>query len=322
MDFSVALTKYLTRGSFPLFSSSDIRYWEELITKLETNAADTTQSVRDLINGKYGVLDKTYFGGVITINNVDITVSLSELGRLLGAMNSRLSDNHGLASRPPRQGFIQRLRVIALANNVIDESSVQLQPLDPGTKLGTGLVSPGGLTYIPDSALGVTFGSAPDQKAIAIVAPPWDILKRRTHERRPIAGQITVYGRKPHYVLAHLLNHNVNGSGADAQNVVPFFADANTEMANVAEKYLKELVLNGFKVDYSISLGPAVGMTAGRTQALADCSNDIQRSIIDIEQHLPSYFTITLKAWNGTAWLTIVNAAQINNYVPETVPVV
>lgn len=322
MDFSVSLTKYLTRGRFPLFSSSDIRFWEELIAKLETNSADTTQSVRDLMSGHYGVLAETYFGDIITINNIDITVSLDDLGRLLGAMNSRLSDNHGLASRPPRQGFIQRLRAIALANNVIAESSVQLQPLDPNTQLGTGLVSPGGLSYIPDPALGVAFGSAPDQRAIAVVAPPWDILKKRTHESRTIAEQSPVYGRKPHYVLAHLLNHNVNGSGSDAKNVVPFFADANTEMANVAEKHLKELVLNGFRVDYSIRLGPEVGMTSGRTEALALCENQAQRDIIDIEQHLPSYFTITLNAWNGAAWVTIVNGAQIDNYVPETVPLI
>jgi len=180
--------------------------------------------------------------------------------------------------------------------------------------MGNGLIS-NPLTCLPDSAFGVTFGSQPDQKAIGEKAPLWKILKRRAYENQ---GVLTKYGAKPHYVLAHLLNHNLNGSGSDNRNVVPFWSTANTAMARQAEDYVKQLVLWGAKVQYTITVGAPVGMTKGRKALQSQCNKE-QWELVQAEQWLPMHFVINCKAWSNGSWVDVVNVT-IDNYVPETVP--
>ncbi len=327
MPLSSGLQKDLKRGFFPLTSSSGIKLWNELISAMESKPKETAQEVKNLMNGVYNHdLSGTYFGATMTVNQVPVAVTFEDFGKLLGAMHERLCSNHGVASRDPVQSLIQRVRKIAIDNGVVKESNVQLGATDPHTQMGTGLTTTDKLTFVPDSSLGVDFGSTPSQKEIGTHAPPWESLKKRRHEKRPVIGQPRVIGRKPHYVLAHLLNHNVNGSGSDTKNVVPFFADANTEMERVAETYLKELVLKGIPVDYEIELGPTVGSDANwyadMQTALGNCTTDAEKEVLQTEQYLPQYLTITLKAWDGTQWVTIVNAKRVDNYVPTTVPVI
>lgn len=97
-------------------------------------------------------------------------------------------------------------------------SDVTLLPVDAHHRMGTGLVTTGALTFLPDpNASGPGgFGSQPDQIVIAHLAPMWDVLKRRAQVKRA-SGAI---GKSTHHVLAHLLNHQVNGSGAIPANVV------------------------------------------------------------------------------------------------------
>ena len=144
----------------------------------------------------------------------------------------------------------------------------------------------------------------------------WEILKRRAFENRSVLAR---YGAKPHYVLAHLLNHNLNGPGDQAMNVIPFWVTANTAMAKQAECYVKELVQNGVQVQYTVDPGPAVGMTPRRQAILAGC-NPAQAEVVDCEQYLPAYLRIECAAWDAGSggWVPIVNMS-IDNYVPETV---
>jgi hypothetical protein len=186
--------------------------------------------------------------------------------------------------------------------------------------MGTGLVTTDLLTFLPDlNASGPGgFGSQPDQAIIGAAAPMWNLLK----QRRQVKQSNGAIGRSTHYVLAHLLNHQVNGSGARLANVVPFAADGNKQMAKQVEVHLKQLVQMGIPVQYTIDLGAAVGMTPGRAAARAACTTQLQRDIIDAEQHLPSSITVSLSALqeDGTM-ISILSGYVIPNFVPETVPV-
>jgi hypothetical protein len=118
------------------------------------------------------------------------------------------------------------------------------------------------------------------------------------------------------------VNQNVNGPGDNPRNVVPFFAAASTKMAQQVERHLKQMVLMGLTVQCIINFGPDVGMTQGRKNARAACTSPAQRDIVDAEQYLPSYLTLSINHVdpNTGAYTVIVPTHTINNYVPETVP--
>jgi hypothetical protein len=324
MPLSSNLLSYLKKGRFPLLATEGFRLWEELVSALEKDPAGTTAEAKKEMMDNIKTTEDTIYDPNLSVNGVDLLVGLSDVAMFMGAAHTVLTANFTNANRAnsPIQGFIQRIRAKALALGLVEESGVTLSPVDGGHKMGTGLVTTSALTCIPDPSLGPhRYGSQPNTDEIGRVAPPWEKLKRRVYEKS-VAGVIT-YMKKPHYVLAHLINHNINGSGSDANNVAPFYAAANTEMSNHVEKYLTELVQRCVPVHYTIVAGPAVGMTEGRKLALANCETELQREIIEIEQHLAAYLTITLKAQNDKGeWVTIVNARQIDNYVPETVPLV
>ncbi|MFZ4700183.1 MAG: hypothetical protein ACOYMG_09020 [Candidatus Methylumidiphilus sp.] len=314
MPLSVPLKNILKKGQFPLLSESGVGQWNELITALELNAATTFEEIREAMDGN-GMDCSESFPSEITVNDVEIDTGQTTLAAFLGAAHARLCDNYGIASRPQFQSLIQRLRGL-MAGPALPQSKVTLG-LHPKNKMGNGLVSDM-LTCRPDPAWGINFGSEPDQEIIGNLAPHWNILKRRAYE----AKVLVAYGGKPHYVLAHLLNHNLNGSGEEPRNVVPFWGGANTEMAKKAECHVKELVQRGAKVQYFITLGAAVGMTPARKALQAQCDTPEQWELIQCEAFLPSKFIITCNGWDDAKaqWVTVVNNLPIDNYVPETVP--
>jgi hypothetical protein len=243
--------------------------------------------------------------------------------KLIGRIHAALLEDFNTHNRKnttdtKAQPFAQRVRKIVKAKRMIKESGVVLG--DVGAHgMGTLLKTPKGLTFLPDPSLHwEPFGSEPDPDTIERDAPDWGLLKLRTQETKTGA-----LGGRTHYCLAHLLNHQVNGSGKDARNVVPFDQVSNHEMAINVESKLKKLVQNGIPVQYTVALGSPVGMTPGRKIALRLCENSIQREIIKAESRLPSTMTIDLSAYSAEdgSWVPIVSGYVLTNHVPETVPV-
>jgi hypothetical protein len=320
MPFSTKLANYLKRGQFPLKGSMDIPLWQELLSAMEVDPVKATVEAKALLEGK----NFWIFADTITVNDVGFKVGGGDLAAMIGAMHAKLMEDFDIYNRKGDttvQDLAKRVRKIASKNGVVKVSSVQLMPLHGKHKMGTGLTTKSMLTFLPDPALygADIFGSQPDQTAISRLAPLWSALKKRRHVARG-SGNI---GRKTHYVLAHLLNHQVNGSGSDPANVVPFYADANTEMAMQVEVHLKDLVHRGVPVSYNIQLEGDVGMTPGRLNALAACGSKAQREVIEAEQYLPAAIVLSLSAQDAVGtWHVIVPSHRIANFVPETVPVI
>jgi len=321
MPFSSGLKKCLSKGQFPLKSSDELRLWEELVVAMEKSPK---QAVAEALALKTGTPFEI-FNSQVVVNGVTVNMGGGELAAFIGSMHAALMTDFDIYNRKGDttvQDLAKRVRKIAKANNVVKVSSITLLPLNAKTKMGQGLVTKDALTFLPDPSLygAEAFGSQPDQKRITQLAPLWGVLKKR----RQVKAVDNSIGKKPHYVLAHLLNHQVNGSGADPANVVPFSSDRNTEMALTVEVFLKDLVQRGVPVRYTIQLEAAVGMTPGRQAARNDCTTNEQRAIIDAEQHLPAALVLSLAALDASSnnWLPIVSGKRIENFVPETVPVI
>ncbi|MEI2781217.1 MAG: hypothetical protein V9H25_08110 [Candidatus Competibacter sp.] len=315
MPLSANLLRELSKGRFPLFSSSGIPLWRELVNALKVDAKKTVAEIKTAMQKASRDYDD-YYPSEIEVNSVLIHTGQDDVDAFLGQAHSDLCKDFGIASRPAVQACVQDIRdVMRNRANPLPESQVVLG-LDAHHRMGTGLIADP-LTCLPDHRLRVTFGSVPDQDEIGRLAPVWNILKRRAYENQ---GVLTQYGAKPHYVLAHLLNHNLNGSGEEPKNMVPFWAASNTQMAKQAEKYVKELVLQGVEVKYNITCGQPVGMTPGRL-ALQPLCDPEQWELVEAEQWLPRSFIITCDAWDSAQndWVRVVNET-IDNYVPETVP--
>ena len=315
MPLSAHLLRELSKGKFPLLSSSGIPLWRELVDALKVDAKKTVAEIKTAMQKASRDYDD-YYPSEIEINSVLIHTGQDEVDAFLGQAHNQLCKDFGIASRPAVQTCVQGIRdVMRNRADPLPESDVILGR-NAHHQMGTGLIaSP--LTCLPDPAWGVEFGSVPDQDEIGRLAPVWNILKRRAYENQ---GVLTQYGAKPHYVLAHLLNHNLNGSGEEPKNMVPFWAASNTQMAKQAEKYVKELVLQGVEVRYNITCGQPVGMTPGRL-ALQPLCDPEQWELVEAEQWLPESFIITCDAWDSdqSDWVRVVNVT-IDNYVPETVP--
>lgn len=318
--FSDRLGNYLKRAQFPLKSDAELPLWDELIKLMEVNATATTAAAKALMAG----LAPELLDSTVIVNGVTFEAGGGEVAAFVGAMHTRLLSDFDIYNRRGDtrvMDLAKRLRKVASLNKLVKVSSVQLLPLHSGHGMGTGLTTKDTLTFLPDPSLygADAFGSQPDQRVIGGLAPLWKDLKKRRHVGR-LTGAI---GRKTHYVLAHLLNHQVNGSGADPANVVPFYADSNTAMAVQVEVHLKELVHLGIPVSYNITMGAAVGMTPGRQAAWAACETKEQQAVIDAEQHLPDSIVLSLAALDGTGvWHQIVAPQRIDNFVPETVPTI
>jgi len=310
---STGLMKHLLKGTFPLKDSASCLLWRELVNELALDPAGVVAEIKAA--QKYA--DPDFLSTDFSENGVDFQICAGEVHAFLGAAHATLSSDWNTAHLPPLQPLIQDLRGVMEGVGMLGESTVGLSQ-NLHNRMGNGLVA-ATLTCLPDGALGTPFGTTPDQFQIGIQAPVWNTLKRRAYETP--TGAVSM--KKPHYVLAHLLNHNINGSGRDAANVVPFWATANTQMAQQVEKYVKDVVLNGGRAVYTIRLGPEVGMTLGRAAALAACTTADEQAVIQAEAHLCSHFEIECKAYDfaSAAWVDILGGTVfINNFVPETVP--
>ncbi|MCE2915334.1 MAG: hypothetical protein LW768_07225 [Rubrivivax sp.] len=299
------LMRFLKKGTFPLLDQGGLVQWRELVDALRLDFAGTMKQIEDANSG-FG----SDFDSELKINGVTFDTGYTPQQVFLGAMHERLSRDHGLAIRTPIQDLIQDIRSMC---GHVDESDIKLG-LDTKLKMGNGLVGTN-LSLVPDSAWGVNFGSVPDQDEIGKQAPAWTLLKKRPYQDR--LGKL---GRKPHYVLAHLVNHNLNGPGDNAKNVFPFWASANTDMAKKAEGHVKEMVLRGVQVQYNISLGSPVGMTTARKKAYDKATGDAKK-IIELEQYLCDGVVIDCSAWcEPGVWKPVVVGVSISNFVPETAP--
>ena len=317
MAFSPRLALLLSKGRLPLKSDADQPLWNELISAFEANAATALAEVVAL--EKSG----SFFYDTVTVNNITFAPSSNELNQFLGAMHESLMhdfDKYNRKGDTRVHGLVTRVRQLAVNQGFIQQSAVTLQPVHAQHRMGTGLVTTGLLTFLPDPTISGAggFGSQPDQVVIANLAPMWALLKQRVQVKQATG----TLGKTTHYVLAHLLNHQVNGSGALPANVVPFSGDGNKLMARQAESHLKQMVQMGLQVNYSIAFEPAVGMTPGRASALASCTTKLQRDIVTAEQYLPAALIITLSVLqHDNTMLTILPGLRIPNFVPETVPV-
>jgi hypothetical protein len=212
----------------------------------------------------------------------------------------------------------------------VKQSQVQFAP-QPQTMFGMQVRST--LTMLPDPALGESFefGSQPrPQKFLGHPAQMWEALRRRRYLDKSGLPQ-----NKNHYVLAHLMNHNVGGSGEDPQNLVPLWASANTEMEREAEATLKQAVNDeGFTVQWQVDCNLPMGMTEERRSLLQKLLtnkgvNDIsglkgddlvRYEILLYEQHLPQNLTIALSVTDHDGKVLNHPIPSIQNFVPMTIP--
>ena len=91
------------------------------------------------------------------------------------------------------------------------------------------------------------FGCKPDDAIISAASDAWKFLKKRVYQDK--RGKL---GKKPRYLLAHMINDNLNGSGKDPKNLLPLCAAANTQMGKQAETHLKNAVLMGLPAQWKI----------------------------------------------------------------------
>ncbi len=306
------LSKYLSKGTFPLMSTQTVPLWKCLVTSLEKDCKATVKAITFLKGYEDSYSPKISFG------SKDFETGFGPEKIFVCYAHQRLCKDFALAEKDPWQKLIQRLRAVIVSENFLDASDVHLLK-SPYTNMGGGL-NPSPVSLIPDASLGVPFGSVPDQNVIAGKADCWRQVKRRCYESA--TGKL---GKKPHYVLAHLLNHNLNGPGNNELNVVPFWATANTQMSNKIEKFVKDLVSFGVVVTYSITAGdpmkldPTYATWAKTASGTAD-----QNKILKWEQELPQYLTFnaTAKDSLGNTVNVVPPGTRIDNFVPMTVPTI
>jgi hypothetical protein len=307
--------QYLSKGSFPLMSTQTIHLWECLIASVENNCAGFVAGITTR-SGYEGSFSPTIpFGR----NEFDTGFAAPQM--FLGYMNRYLCKDFGIAAKEPWQAFIQRLRNVMVKERFLAESDIHLIK-SPYTEMGGGL-NASEVSIIPDSALGKPFGSVPDQQVIANKAECWKVVKKRNYVSA--TGQLMA---KSHYVLAHLLNHNLNGPGDNELNVVPFWAKANTDMSRQIEELVKALVLHGVTVTYTIVCGDPMKLDAGykfwnESTQISGISEE-EKEILQWELELPQDLKFSATATDGLG--NTVNVVPPNtpipNFVPRTVPVI
>lgn len=266
---------------------------------------------------------------------IDLTdkVAKKKFHRSIMLAYSRLIKS-GFQFRKDESGKLLRkaLRHLRACAKVIGMQQSQAQfALHANTNFGRELIST--VTILPDPALGANFefGSEPEPKHfIGEAATAWAALKQRRYVDKTGTLQ-----NKCHYVLAHLLNHNVGGSGMDAKNLVPFWAAANTQMEAAAEDTLKTKVnVDGFRASWKVVCGPDMGLTPARqllfdeilTRNSVTDKKDLKGAdltrymILWYEQFLPQFLTITLKYFDLDDVESEKGVPSIPNFVPMTIP--
>lgn len=308
-------TQYLSKGTFPLMSTETRHLWECLIASVENDCAGFVTSIPT----RAGYEDN--FSPTIPFGRDQFDTGFAPAQMFLGYMNQRLGYGFGVAAKEPWQSFIQRLRKVMVREGFLAESEIHLIK-SPHTEMGGGL-NQSEVSIIPDPALGTPFGSVPDQQVIADKAECWSVVKRRNYVN--MRGGLMA---KPHYVLAHLLNHNLNGPGDNELNVIPFWAGANTDMSKKVEERVKALVLCGVTVTYTIVCGDPMKLDAGyklwneSTQISGISEQKIE--ILQWELELPQdlKFSATATDGSGTTVNLVLPNTPIANFVPRTVPII
>ena len=297
--------------------SASIPLWSYLVQQVES---DADGFVERIANNKG--FDKSLYASKVYLGcvDMDIDTGFEMSSTFLFEAHRRLCSDHGVACQEPWQSFIQRIRKVINIKRIVEVSQVHLV-MSPLTQMGGGL-NPSPLTILPDPSRGVEFGSQPDQEVIAAESPCWEEVKKRRY-----LSETMQLGAKPHYVLAHLVNHNLNGSGRDKLNLVPLWANANTEMGRVVEKALKDAVFFGFQVTYSIVLGPPMKNDATYSGwfdlIMEERSLSAEHlAVIVWEQELPQFLTIQAHFEDaaGTRHDLLGGAIPIKNFVPMMVP--
>lgn len=306
------------KGRLPLLSSTTENDWKFLMHALEEHHKNV--AVQSWITNHT-------FGGQVPVVSITLAAKAGEWVTLMGEIYYILWKKY---KEGMKASWVENLmlRVRTMAAGQIPTSQVTLS-FDVGTKFSTGLNAPT-VSLIPDPNLGVTFGSTPDHVQIESQAPNWKKLRKR-----PLEDKTGKLYKGTHYVLAHMLNDNLNGSGADSHNVMPYWATANKDMAKKVENAVKECVLRGFEVEYKIVAGPEYGLLhrqpvlddilkkAGKTAKNQLTGNELlQYEIVELEQYLATNLVIDARVKDqGGTWHVIVNKIQIDNYVPLSIPV-
>jgi len=318
-----ALLASLAKGQFPLLTDGERPQWDCLLSHLE----EDPDAFVALVHAKPGREDR-FAGKTAWVNDMEIECGFTRGKALVMAAHARLCRDHDVAIRPPWQGYIQRLRRIADERDYIRPSEIHLDAPNPDTDMAGGL-APSSVTIIPDAALGATFGSVPDQMVMADRCPCWAAVVRRTYLASPTKpGQKPALGAKPHYVLAHLLNHNMNGPGDEPRNLVPLWAKANQTMERKVEKFTKVAFGAGLTVTFSIVLGPPMIEDAAY-KAWSDAmlkDEDLgaaERDILEWERGLPQFIEChaTVEDKNGDVHQILGGVVRIQNFVPAELPV-
>ena len=308
-------TQYLSKGSFPLMTTQTTHLWECLIASVENDCAGFVASIPT----RAGYDDN--FSPTIPFGRNEFATGFAAPRMFLGYMNQYLCKNFGIAEKEPWQDFIQRLRRVMVKERFLQESDIHLIK-SPYTEMGGGL-NQSAVSIIPDPALRTPFGSAPKQQVIADKAECWKVVKKRNYVST--TGQLMA---KSHYVLAHLLNHHLNGPGDNELNLVPFWAGANTDMSKKVEELVKPLVLRGVTVTYTIVCGDPMKLDAGyklwnESTQISGITGE-QKEILQWELELPQDLKFSATATDGTG--TTINVVAPNtpipNFVPRTVPVI
>ncbi|MGX5820948.1 eCIS core domain-containing protein [Chitinophaga lutea] len=120
-------------------------------------------------------------------------------------------------------------------------------------------------------------GSVPDGS----ISPP---TYRIINQRRNKGGS--------YYVLGHLLNHNIGGTGHDMKNLTPLTRDANSAHLNMMERNVKTAVTQGNTLEYKVV--PSYAHISKSTKAAKDKvdassvkDKAIIKEIIDNEIYVP-----------------------------------
>src|SRR6185312_1797913 len=189
------LDKYTTKGQFPLLSSSEKPLWELLVTQIEQHQKGKRLAwIED-----HSFTSTMYLPGA----NTEIDFPDTEFATLVGMAYTTLWNRYyqTLKNKDAQiEDWLLRLRQVMKVEGLQESQVVQSQ--ETHTKLADGVHAPT-LTILPDPTLGWTFGCKPDDAVISGASEAWKYLKRRPYQDK--SGKL---GKKPHYVLAHMINDN------------------------------------------------------------------------------------------------------------------
>lgn len=316
------MMEFLAKEKFPTLASNERALWGVLVTELEAHPGTPRAYIDNHTFGNWEIPKQKYGNSIVLPQGEFLTLLGEAYATLWSKYKTQIKSYDAEI-----EDWLTRIRNLMPAEGT-PQSQVTLQQ-DATTHFADGVLAPV-LSILPDPALGWTFGSQPNDSIIQTHAPAWGYLKRRHYDDG--TGKIT---SDTHYILAHMINDNLNGPGTEPRNLVPLWRKANRQMEAKAEAAVKEVVLRGFAVDWKITAGAAVGLAyvqpvldailkkAGITDPkhLHKGSNEeIQYNLVSFEQYLPVSLTMNATATVHGNVYTLVNNEVVNNFIPKTIP--